>query len=341
MESGPPTGDEKATLTKPSGSVVVDLEAGSSVHQPRSASLYQGTDTPNYGMLPHIFICLSWFIYLITFPVQIFCGCTGLLVLKEYERAVVFRLGRSRSGNMALGPGMFVILPFIDRAQKISMRTEALNVNPQQVMTKDSLTVTVDAVVYMRVQDATKAILNVNDHRHATQMLAQTTLRNTLGTLNLQQVLSGSTELANTIRQTLDAATDDWGIVVERVEMKDVSIPHQLERAMAAEAEATREAKSKVINAEGEKAAATIMRQAAEQLDGNPTALQLRFFQTLHQISAEKNSTIVLPFPVQMLDNGMGPSGGSRGGGGNNTMGQLATALAPALAEHMAAAAQD
>ncbi|KAI9588561.1 hypothetical protein GQX74_004406 [Glossina fuscipes] len=223
-----------------------------------------------------------------------------VLVVQEYERAVIFRLGRLLQGG-ARGPGIFFILPCIDTYARVDLRTRTYDVPPQEVLTKDSVTVSVDAVVYYRVSNATVSVANVENAHHSTRLLAQTTLRNTMGTRHLHEILSERQTISGNMRVQLDEATDAWGIKVERVEIKDVRLPVQLQRAMAAEAEAAREARAKVIAAEGEQKASRALREASEVIGDSPAALQLRYLQTLNTISAEKNSTIVFPLPIDLL----------------------------------------
>ncbi|CAJ0959973.1 unnamed protein product [Ranitomeya imitator] len=227
-------------------------------------------------------------------------GVNGGQIVKEYERAIIFRLGRILRGG-AKGPGLFFVLPCTDSFIKVDMRTISFDIPPQEILTKDSVTVSVDGVVYYRVQNATLAVANITNADSATRLLAQTTLRNVLGTKNLSQILSDREEIAHSMQSTLDVATDDWGIKVERVEIKDVKLPVQLQRAMAAEAEAAREARAKVIAAEGEMNASRALKEASMVITESPAALQLRYLQTLTTIAAEKNSTIVFPLPIDML----------------------------------------
>ncbi|KAG9463215.1 hypothetical protein GDO78_022196 [Eleutherodactylus coqui] len=196
---------------------------------------------------------------------------------------------------------LFFVLPCTDSFIKVDMRTISFDIPPQEILTKDSVTVSVDGVVYYRVQNATLAVANITNADSATRLLAQTTLRNVLGTKNLSQILSDREEIAHNMQSTLDVATDDWGIKVERVEIKDVKLPVQLQRAMAAEAEAAREARAKVIAAEGEMNASRALKEASIVISESPAALQLRYLQTLTTIAAEKNSTIVFPLPIDML----------------------------------------
>ncbi|KPM03443.1 stomatin-2-like protein [Sarcoptes scabiei] len=258
-----------------------------------------------------------------TFPFSLFF-C--IKVVQEYERAVIFRLGRLLHGG-SKGPGIFFILPCIEHYTKVDLRTLTFDVPPQEVLTKDSVTVSVDAVVYYRVHNATVSVANVENAHHSTRLLAQTTLRNMLGTHNLHEILSDRESISNSMQTVLDECTGAWGIKVERVEMfviqlfildilidlfmcklkknlhfrKDVRLPVQLQRAMAAEAEAAREARAKVIAAEGEQKSARALKEAAEVIAQSPAALQLRYLQTLNTISAEKNSTIIFPLPIDFL----------------------------------------
>ncbi|KAF6034619.1 STOM [Bugula neritina] len=244
-----------------------------------------------------VFLVISWFLIIITLPFSLF---VCIKVVQEYERAVIFRLGRLCKGG-AKGPGLFFILPCMDNYIKIDMRTISFDVPPQEILTKDSVTVAVDAVVYFRVFNPTVTVTNVEDANRSTRLLAQTTLRNVLGTQNLHDLLAQREEISHSMQSSLDEATDPWGIKVERVEIKDVRLPIQLQRAMAAEAEASREAKAKVIAAEGEQKAAKALKEAAEVISSTPAALQLRYLQTLNTISSEKNSTIIFPIPVDMI----------------------------------------
>jgi len=221
-------------------------------------------------------------------------------VVQEYERAVIFRLGRLVKGG-AKGPGIFFIIPCIDSYKKVDLRTVSFDVPPQEVLTRDSVTVTVDAVVYYRVSNPTMATNNVEDYGHSTHLLGATTLRNVLGTKCLADILSEREKIATWMETTLDEATDPWGVKVERVEIKDVRLPVQLQRAMAAEAEAAREARAKVITAEGEQKASRALREASNTIAESSAALQLRYLQTLNSISAEKNSTVIFPIPLDIL----------------------------------------
>ncbi|KAK3698811.1 hypothetical protein RRG08_060718 [Elysia crispata] len=251
------------------------------------------------GCCGYILWALSMLLIICTFP---FSLCLCIKVVQEYERAVIFRLGRLLSGG-AKGPGLFFIIPCMDSYTKVDLRTVSFDVPPQEVLTRDSVTVAVDAVVYYRVQNATMSITNVEDANRSTRLLAATTLRNVLGTKNLSEILSDRENISHVMQSALDEATDPWGVKVERVEVKDVRLPVQLQRAMAAEAEAAREARAKVIAAEGEQKASRALKEAADVMCETPAALQLRYLQTLNTISAEKNSTIIFPLPIDMLQN--------------------------------------
>ncbi|KAG7162124.1 band 7 protein AGAP004871-like isoform X2 [Homarus americanus] len=254
------------------------------------------------GVCGWILTGLSWVLVLATMPFSFF---VCFKVVQEYERAVIFRLGRLLQGG-SRGPGIFFILPCIESYSKVDLRTSVFDVPPQEVLTKDSVTVSVDAVVYYRVSNATVSVANVENAHHSTRLLAQTTLRNMLGTKNLHEILGDRESISSDMQNALDDATDNWGIKVERVEIKDVRLPVQLQRAMAAEAEAAREARAKVIAAEGEQKSSRALKEAAEVLSLAPAALQLRYLQTLNTISAEKNSTIIFPLPIDFLQHFMG-----------------------------------
>ncbi|XP_068901089.1 band 7 protein AGAP004871-like isoform X3 [Tenebrio molitor] len=251
----------------------------------------------NMGCVEYAATFGSIILLILTLPFSLF-WC--FKVVQEYERAVIFRLGRLRTGG-ARGPGIFFILPCVDSYCKVDLRTVSFDVPPQEALTKDSVTVTVDAVVYYRIQDPLNAVTKVTNYSNSTRLLAMTTLRNILGTRNLAEVLSDREAISHAMQTSLDVATDPWGVKVERVEIKDVSLPQQLQRAMAAEAEASREARAKVIAAEGEMKASRALKEAADVISEAPGALQLRYLQTLNNISAEKNSTIIFPLPIDMI----------------------------------------
>lgn len=249
------------------------------------------------GLCGWLLTAISWALVMVTLP---FSLCVCFKVVQEYERAVIFRLGRLLAGG-SRGPGIFFVLPCIESYQKVDLRTITLGVPPQEVLTKDSVTVSVDAVVYYRVSNATVSVANVENAHHSTRLLAQTTLRNILGTKNLHEILSDRESISGSMQTVLDEATTAWGIKVERVEIKDARLPVQLQRAMAAEAEAAREARAKVIAAEGEQKASRALKEASEVIAESSSALQLRYLQTLNSISAEKNSTIIFPLPIDFI----------------------------------------
>jgi len=242
-------------------------------------------------------IVVSMILVAITIPISIFFIVKQV---KEYERAVIFRLGKIKKGG-AVGPGLFFVIPCIDDIVIVDLRTVTFDVPPQEILTKDSVTVSVDAVVYFKVFHPMKSVINVANASQSTRLLACTTLRNILGTRNLQNILSDREEIAHTILELLDAATDEWGIRVERVEVKDVRLPQQLQRAMAAEAESSRAARAKVIEAEGEQKASKAIKEASDIISSSPAALQLRYLHTLTTIAAEKNSTIIFPLPMELV----------------------------------------
>ena len=250
-----------------------------------------------YGFLDYFLIGISILVMAFTFPIA---ALLSIKVIQEYERAVIFRLGRLVGG--AKGPGLFFIIPCTDEYRQVDLRTRIFDIPPQEILTKDSVTVAVDAVVYYKVNEAVLSVVNVVNVDGATRLLAQTTLRNMLGTRSLSQILTDREHIAGDMQHALDEATDIWGIQVERIEVKDVRLPHQLQRAMAAEAEASREAKAKVIAAEGEMNASKKLKEAADIIAAAPNAMQLRYLQTLTAISAEKNSTIVFPLPIEMVN---------------------------------------
>ncbi|XP_022251513.1 band 7 protein AGAP004871-like isoform X2 [Limulus polyphemus] len=249
------------------------------------------------GVCAFLLTGVSILLIIVTFPFSfLFC----IKVVQEYERAVIFRLGRLLRGG-AKGPGIFFIIPCIDTYCKVDLRTVSFDVPPQEILSKDSVTVAVDAVVYYRISNATISVTNVEDYGRSTRLLAATTLRNVLGTKNLSDILSERESISHVMQTSLDEGTDPWGVKVERVEMKDVRLPVQLQRAMAAEAEASREARAKLIAAEGEQKASRALREASEVIADSPAALQLRYLQTLNSIAAEKNSTIVFPIPLELF----------------------------------------
>jgi len=253
------------------------------------------------GICAHLLTIAALFMIVTTLPLSLFFV---IKVVQEYERAVIFRLGRLLTGG-ARGPGVFFIIPCVDTYEKVDMRSQTYEIPPQEILTKDSVTVFVNAILYYKVDNAISAIANVDDYSGSARLLAATTLRNVLGTLSLGDILSQRETIAREMQANLDDATGAWGVKVERVEVKDVRVPEQLMRAMAAEAEAARNARAKVIAAEGEHKASRSLRMAADVIMESPAALQLRYLQTLNSIAAENNSTIIFPIPIDILSHFM------------------------------------
>jgi len=230
---------------------------------------------------------------------------TSLRVLFEYERGVVFRLGKL---TRAKGPGLIFLVPFgIERMRKMDLRIVALDVEPQDAITKDNVSVRVNAVVYFRVADPTKAVIEIEDYYFATSQLAQTTLRSVIGQSELDQLLAERESINETVRAIIDEGTDPWGIEVTGVEIKDIDLPSEMKRAMAKQAEAERERRAKVIAADGEYQASTKLVAAAEIMQQFPGSMQLRFLQTVVEIAAENNSTTVFPIPIELFRHLAGP----------------------------------
>ncbi|MCS7197633.1 MAG: slipin family protein [Candidatus Bipolaricaulota bacterium] len=223
----------------------------------------------------------------------------AIKIVREYERVVVFRLGRLQG---AKGPGLFFIIPIVDQIVRVDLRVVTFDVPPQEVITRDNVTVNVNAIVFFRVMSPEAAITQVEDYMQATSQIAQTTLRSVLGQVELDELLAEREKLNKRLQMIIDEQTDPWGIKVKAVEIKDVRIPQEMQRAIARQAEAERERRSKIINAEGELQAAAKLREAAEILTQNPASLQLRYLQTLIDISSERNtSTIVFPLPIDLV----------------------------------------
>jgi regulator of protease activity HflC (stomatin/prohibitin superfamily) len=223
---------------------------------------------------------------------------SAIKIVKEYERGVIFRLGRVQGGPK--GPGLFILLPFVDKMVKVDLRTVTMDVPPQDVITRDNVPARVNAVVYFRVVDPNKSVIEVENHVLATSQISQTTLRSVLGQKDLDDLLTNREQINDELQTIIDEQTDPWGIKVSVVEVKDVEIPQQMQRAMARQAESERERRAKIIAAEGEYQASERLRQAADRLE-TPTALQLRLFQTMGEIAVNQNSTIVLPVPIDLL----------------------------------------
>ncbi|HJR75876.1 MAG TPA: slipin family protein [Nitrospiraceae bacterium] len=226
----------------------------------------------------------------------------GFKVLPEYERAVIFRWGRLARGLVgANGPGVVIIIPVVDKMVRVSLRTVTMDVPPQDVITRDNVTVKVNAVIYFRVVDAQRAIIQVEDYLYATSMMAQTTLRSVLGQMQLDDLLSKREEINAELQRIIDQQTEPWGVKVSAVEVKNVDLPQEMQRAIARQAEAERERRAKVIHAEGEFQAAQRLSDAAAVISQNPAAIQLRYLQTLVEIAAEKNSTTIFPIPIDTI----------------------------------------
>ena len=224
---------------------------------------------------------------------------SAIRILNEYERGVIFRLGRVMS--RAKGPGLIIIIPVVDKLVKISLRLVAMDVPPQDVITRDNVSVKVNAVIYFRVMDSIKAVVEVENYLYATSQLAQTTLRSVCGQAELDELLSDREKINSQLQEILDKHTDPWGVKVTTVEVKHIDLPQDMQRAMARQAEAERERRAKVINAEGEHQAATRLAEAAEIIAEHPMALQLRYLQTLREVSAENNSTTLFPIPIDLF----------------------------------------
>jgi len=222
----------------------------------------------------------------------------AIRVVREYERLVVFRLGRLVGER---GPGLILLIPIVDRAVKVGLRTVAMDVPPQDIITKDNVTVKVNAVIYFRVVSSAEAVVEVENYLYATSQIAQTTLRSILGQAELDELLAEREKLNLALQQIIDRQTEPWGVKVTTVEVKNVDLPQEMQRAIARQAEAERERRAKVINAEGEYQAATRLAEAAAVIGREPTAIQLRYLQTLAEIATENNSTTIFPVPVDML----------------------------------------
>jgi regulator of protease activity HflC (stomatin/prohibitin superfamily) len=228
----------------------------------------------------------------------IFLLGNSIRILREYERGVIFRLGRLIS---AKGPGLILLIPIVDKMVKVSLRTIPMEVPAQDVISKDNVSVKVNAVVYFRVVDANKAVTDVQDYLYATSQLAQTTLRSTLGQFELDQLLSEREKINEKLQDILDKHTGPWGIKVALVEVKNIDLPDEMKRAIARQAEAERERRAKIIHAEGEFQASQKLSDAAHVLGKEPTAIQLRYLQTLVEVAAENNSTTLFPFPIELF----------------------------------------
>ncbi len=244
---------------------------------------------------------LSGAIFVVGFLLLLALGLlfSAVRIVQEYERGVIFRLGRVAGGPR--GPGLFLVIPFIDRMVKVDLRVVTLDIPPQDCITKDNVTVRVNAVVYFRVIDPIRAVVNIRNFTQATAQIAQTSLRSVVGQRELDELLANREEVNHDLQQIIDEQTDPWGVKVSIVEVKDVELPEVMKRAMARQAEAEREKRAKIIHASGELAAAEQLQQAARLIAMEPSAMQLRYLQTLTEISVEKNSTIIFPVPIDLL----------------------------------------
>ncbi|HVN25673.1 MAG TPA: slipin family protein [Syntrophorhabdales bacterium] len=240
---------------------------------------------PIYGIF--LIVLIFFFLY------------NAIKILNEYERGVIFRLGRVL--GRPKGPGLILLIPVIDKMVRISLRTVVLDVPPQDVITRDNVTIKVNAVVYFRVIDPMKSVIDVENYLYATSQLSQTTLRSVLGQADLDELLSKREKLNERLQEILDLHTESWGIKVSNVEVKNVDLPQEMQRAIARQAEAERERRAKVISAEGEFQASTRLAEASDILSKSPMSLQLRYLQTLLEISADKNSTIIFPLPIELM----------------------------------------
>ena len=228
----------------------------------------------------------------------VFFLSAAIRILNEYERGVIFRLGRVIK---AKGPGLIILIPIIDKMVKVSMRLVAMDVDPQDVITMDNVSVKVNAVIYFRVIDPIKAIIEVENYNYAMSQLAQTTLRSVCGQAELDELLSAREKINSQLQEILDTHTDPWGIKVATVELKHIDLPQEMQRSMAKQAEAERERRAKVINAEGEYQAASKLAEAAKIIEEHPVSLQLRYLQTMREMAAEQNTTTIFPFPMELV----------------------------------------
>ncbi|MFQ5829243.1 MAG: slipin family protein [Candidatus Methylomirabilia bacterium] len=238
--------------------------------------------------------------------ILLFVLATSVRILREYERGVIFRLGKlARSvfnpGGDGTGPGILILIPFVDKMVKVSLRTITMDVPPQDVITRDNVSVKVNAVIYFRVVDPNRAVTQVEEFLYATSQIAQTTLRSVLGQAELDELLAARDKINQQLQRIIDEHTDPWGIKVTTVEVKHVDLPQDMQRAMAKQAEAERERRAKVINAEGESQAAAKLSEAAEVLGHFPIAVQLRFLQTMREIASERNTTTFFPLPMDLF----------------------------------------
>ena len=252
----------------------------------------------NLGLLQAVGVGIGFIALVVIAVFAVSVVLSAIKIVKEYERGVIFRLGRVQGGPK--GPGLFVLLPFVDKMVKMDLRTVTMDVPPQDVITRDNVPARVNAVLYFRVVDPNRAVVEVENHVLATSQISQTTLRSVLGQRDLDDLLTNRDEINGELQNIIDGQTDPWGIKVSVVEVKDVEIPQQMQRAMARQAESERERRAKIIAAEGEYQASERLRQAADRLE-SPTALQLRLFQTMGEIAVNQNSTIILPIPLDLF----------------------------------------
>src|SRR5574341_2377258 len=238
--------------------------------------------------------------------IGIFILANAIRILREYERGIIFRLGRLIG---AKGPGLILLIPVVDRMVKVSLRVVTMDVPAQDVITKDNVSVKVNAVIYFRVIDASKAIVAVEDYLYATSMISQTTLRSVLGQVELDDLLANREKINQQLQTIIDAQTEPWGIKVSVVEVKNVDLPQEMQRAIAKQAEAERERRAKIIHAEGESQAAQRLADAAKTLATEPAAIQLRYLQTLTESGIEKNTTVIFPVPIDIISNWARKSG--------------------------------
>jgi len=249
-----------------------------------------------FQVIPMIFVIIA----------AVYVLATSARILREYERAVIFRLGRVAKaiiniGGEGNGPGLIILIPLLDRMVKVSLRTVTMDVPSQDVITKDNVSLKVNAVIYFRVIDSERAIIQVEDYLFATSQIAQTTLRSVLGQSELDELLAERDRINQRLQQIIDEHTDPWGIKVTAVEIKLVDLPQEMQRAMAKQAEAEREKRAKIIHAEGELQASEKLAQAGRIMASEPVTIQLRYLQTLTEIATEKNSTIIFPIPIDIL----------------------------------------
>jgi regulator of protease activity HflC (stomatin/prohibitin superfamily) len=250
---------------------------------------------------------LDWTLGLIPVVViAFFVLLNSVRILREYERAVIFRFGRQspaiiNPGGDGTGPGLILLIPFVDKMVKVSLRTVVMDVPPQDVITRDNVSVKVNAVIFFRVLDANKAVISVEDYLYATSQMAQTTLRSVLGQQELDDLLASREKINEELTRIIDQHTNPWGVKVAAVEVKNVDLPQDMQRAMSKQAEAERERRAKVINAEGEFQAAAKLAEAADVLTRFPVAIQLRYLQTMREIASERNTTTFFPLPIDLF----------------------------------------